>query len=253
MFAGKQDIDIDIDNAAAAEGRRMADVTWDKGPLAQAIARRLQEMIRSGELKPGQKLASQRVLAEQMNVSRPSLREALLTLETLGLVRTLPARGTIVLDPAARPAPVAWRYDETHDLRDVFQTRVLIEAELCRLVAPVITPAAIEGLMSAARAFEDAWKAGDLVAHVEADLAFHLGIATACPNRLLTSLYRTAQQLLTETQRQPIPNTDPLRMEQSIAEHWAIVDALQNGDGSAAEGRMRDHVRNTARCAGVEI
>lgn len=231
----------------------MAGLVWDKGPVTQTIARRLQEMIRSGELQPGQKLPSQRVLAERLNVSRPSLREALLTLETLGLVQTLPARGTFVLDPASRPTSVAWRYDDAHDLREVFQTRILIESELCRLAAPVITPAAVQSLREAARIFEDAWHSGDLVAHVEADLALHLGIAMACPNRMLAGLYRTVQQLLTETQRQPIPNTDPDRMAQSIAEHWAIVDALQRGDAVAAGERMRDHVRNTARSAGFEL
>lgn len=233
------------------EGR--TEMMWDKGPLTQAIARRLQEMIRSGELRPGQKLPSQRLLADQLNVSRPSLREALLTLETLGLVQTLPARGTFVLDPASRHSAAAWRYDDAHDLRDVFQTRALIEAELCRLAATAATASVLEDLREAARSFEEAWKAGDLVAHVEADLTFHLGIATACPNRMLTSLYRTAQQLLTETQRHPIPNTDPDRMLQSISEHWRIIEALERGDSAGAGERMRDHVRNTARAAGIEL
>lgn len=229
------------------------DMIWDKGPLTEAIARRLQQMIRSGELKPGQKLPSQRLLAGQLNVSRPSLREALLTLETLGLVQTLPARGTFVLDPASRPASSAWRYDDAHDLRDVFQTRVLIESELCRLAATAMTAPVLSDLNAAAQAFEDAWHAGDLVAHVEADLAFHLGIASACPNRMLRNLYRTVRQLLTETQRHPIPNTNSDRMLQSIAEHWAIVEALERGDGAAAGERMRDHVRNTAQAAGIDL
>jgi GntR family transcriptional repressor for pyruvate dehydrogenase complex len=231
----------------------MSRLICDKGPVAQTIARRLQDMIRSGELRPGQKLPSQRILAEQLNVSRPSLREALLTLETLGLVQTLPARGSFVTDPASRPASLPWRYDNAHDLRDVFQTRVLIEAELCRLAATAMTPPLLEGLKSAAQAFEDAWQSGDLVAHVEADLALHLGIAMACPNRMLTDLYRTVQQLLTETQRQPIPNTDPDRMRQSIAEHWRILDALERGNGKAAGKRMRLHVQNTAGSAGVKL
>ena len=86
-----------------------------KLPVGQAIARQLQEMIRSGELKPGEKLPSQRVLSERLKVSRPSLREALLTLETLGLVRTLPARGTFVVDPDAEGdgAPSIWRYNDS--------------------------------------------------------------------------------------------------------------------------------------------
>ena len=231
----------------------MADLMWDKAPVTQTIARQLQEMIRSGALKPGEKLPSQRILAEQLNVSRPSLREALLTLETLGLVQTLPARGTFVMDPASRRTSVSWRYGDAHDLRDVFQTRVLIEAELCRLAAGAITPDVVKKLRAAAQTFEDAWRSGDLVAHVEADLAFHLNIAMACPNRMLCDVYRTVQQLLTETQRQPIPNTDSGRMLQSIAEHWAIVDALQRGDGAAAAEKMQTHIRNTARSAGIEV
>ncbi|CAM3364494.1 FadR/GntR family transcriptional regulator [Paracoccus nototheniae] len=226
---------------------------WDKGPVTQVIARRLQEMIRSGQLQAGERLPSQRILSEQLNVSRPSLREALLTLETLGLVQTLPARGTFVLDPASRPAQTTWRFDDAHDLRDVFQTRLLLEGEMCRLAAPAITPDALTALQAAATGFEEAWGAGDLVAHVEADLALHLGIAEACPNRMLSGVYRTVQQLVTETQRQPIPNTDPDRMRQSIAEHRAILDALARRDADTAEARMRDHIRNTAQCAGVNL
>ncbi|WP_410216222.1 FadR/GntR family transcriptional regulator [Paracoccus sp. (in: a-proteobacteria)] len=221
--------------------------------MTQTIARRLQEMIRSGELKAGQKLPSQRLLAGQLNVSRPSLREALLTLETLGLVQTLPARGTFVLDPASRSHSTTWRYDDAYDLREVFQTRLLLEGQLCRLAATAMTPHTTEALRDAAQAFEEAWSAGDLLAHVEADLALHLAIAAACPNRMLSGLYRTVQQLLTETQRQPIPNTDPDRMSQSIAEHRAIIEALERRDPDGSEARMQDHIRNTARCAGVDV
>jgi GntR family transcriptional repressor for pyruvate dehydrogenase complex len=227
---------------------------WDKAPVTQTIARRLQEMIRSGELAAGQKLPSQRVLSERLSVSRPTLREALLTLETLGLVQTLPARGTFVMDPAnARPVQAAWRYDNAYDLHDVFQSRLLIEGELCRLAAPAITAQALTQLETACTIFEQAWKSGDLVAHVEADLDFHRGIATACPNRMLASVYQTVQQLLSETQRQPIPNTAGERMAQSIAEHHAILTALKNGDGAAAEKAMRAHIRNTAFCAGIDL
>ncbi|RJE79240.1 FadR family transcriptional regulator [Paracoccus sp. JM45] len=227
---------------------------WDKAPVTQTIARRLQEMIRSGELAAGQKLPSQRVLSERMSVSRPTLREALLTLETLGLVQTLPARGTFVMDPAnTQPPATTWRYDDAYDLHDTFQSRLLIEGELCRLAAPVITPQAMVQLETACASFEDSWKAGDLVAHVEADLDFHRGIAAACPNRMLASLYQTVQQLLTETQRQPIPNTAGERMAQSIAEHHAILTALQKADGPAAEQAMRAHIRNTAICAGIDL
>ncbi|WP_103173813.1 FadR/GntR family transcriptional regulator [Paracoccus sp. SY] len=226
---------------------------WDKGPVAQGVASRLQDMIRSGQLKAGQKLPSQRILSEQLQVSRPTLREALMTLETLGLIQTLPARGTFVLDPASQAPRTTWRYDDAHALRDVFQTRLLVEGEMCRLAANAIDSAAVTGLTAAADAFEDAWHRQDLVAHVEADLALHQGIADACPNRVLASVYGNLKHLLSETQRQPIPNTDPGRMEQSIAEHRLILAALASRDPEAACRRMQEHIRNTARCAGHDL
>ena len=123
-----------------------------KLPVGQAIARQLQEMIRSGELKPGEKFPSQRVLSERLKVSRPSLREALLTLETLGLVRTLPARGTFVVDPDAGVSGSVsgiWRYDDSYSIREVFQSRILIESELCRLSAGALNKATLDALESA--------------------------------------------------------------------------------------------------------
>lgn len=226
---------------------------WDKGPVAQGVASRLQRMISSGELKAGDKLPSQRILSEQLQVSRPTLREALLTLETLGLIQTLPARGTFVLDPADSPARTSWRYDGAHDLHEVFQTRILIETELCALAAPAMTAEVVANLAATSRRFEEAWHNGDLVAHVEADLALHCGIADACPNRMLASTYFNMQHLLSETQRQPIPNTNSDRMRQSIAEHRAVVEALQARDPDAARMCMRAHIKNTARCAGVSL
>ena len=226
---------------------------WDKGPVAQGVARRLQEMIRSGELKAGDKLPSQRILSEQLRVSRPTLREALLTLETLGLIQTLPARGTFVLDPSAQPTRTGWRYNDAHDLQEVYQTRMLIETELCALAAAVMTPEADACLTTASDMFAEAWQEGDLVAHVEADLALHRGIADLCPNRMLAGIYTNMQHLLSETQHQPIPNTAPARMRQSISAHQAILRALKNRDPDAARVAMRSHIQNTACCAGIQL
>ena len=226
-----------------------------KLPVGQAIARQLQEMIRSGELKPGEKFPSQRVLSERLKVSRPSLREALLTLETLGLVPTLPARGTFVVDPDAGSSGSVssiWRYDDSYSIREVFQSRILIESELCRLSAGALNKATLDALESANGVFEDAWEKGDLMAHAEADRLFHRTIAASCPNKMLQRLYYSVQDLLTETQRQPIPNTEPTRMAQSIAEHRKIITALRQADPELASRAMRSHIHNTARCAGIE-
>jgi len=211
-------------------------------------------MIRSGELKKGERIPSQRILSERFKVSRPTLREALLTLETLGLVRTLPARGTYVVDPDREDrVPNVWRYDEAFSIGEVFQSRMLIESEICRLAAGHLSPALMADLGAANAEFAEAWEKGDLVAHVEADLRLHSSIARACPNRMLWRLYQSVQDLLTESQRQPIPNTARDRMARSIAEHRRILAALRAGDAEEAAAAMRSHIRNTAQCAGIDL
>ena len=224
-------------------------------PVPQGVARHLQEMIRRGELAPDAQIPSQRALAERLGVSRPSIREALQTLETLGLVRTFAGRGTFVVGPETRPAgaPSEWRYAGEYRLADVFQSRRLIEGELCRLAASRISGAEVAALGAAAEEFRAAWAGGDLVAHVDADLRFHSTIAAACSNRVLRDLYASIQNLLTETQRQPLPMTATDRMQASIAEHFRIVEALRRHDGNAAAAEMRAHVTHTAASAGIAL
>ena len=195
-------------------------------PLPQVVARRLQKMILDGELRAGEVIPSQRQLSEQFNVSRASLREALLTLETLGLVKTEPGRGTFVTagrtDPAAA---LKWRYSDSHSMQDVFETRHMLEGCIALAAAKVIDAAAIKVLVDATDEMERCWDTGDLLANVEADLRFHRTIALACPNLMLQSVYETVQDLLTETQRQPIPRTNPTRMRASLSEHREIIAA----------------------------
>lgn len=68
---------------------------------------------------------------------------------------------------------------------------------------------------------------------------------------MLQSIYETVQDLLTETQRQPIPRTNPTRMRASLSEHRDIIDALSRRDGLAARDAMRRHIANTAACADI--
>ena len=227
----------------------------ENAPVPQTITRKLQEMIHCGELKQDEKIPSQRVLSEQLKVSRASLREALLTLETLGLVRTFPARGTFVVGSKTPPVNVesAWRFDQEYTIEEVFQSRLLIECELCRLAATRITAEEIIALRQAAQDFTTAWREHDLITHVEADWTFHQLIAEACPNTMVRELYRSVQRMLNESQRQPVPYTAQKRMETAISEHSAIIDALEQHNPDLAVNAMKAHITKTAGSAGVEI
>lgn len=223
-------------------------------PLPQVVARRIQAMILDGELQPGDQIPSQRVLSERFSVSRASLREALLTLETLGLIKTEPGRGTFVTARKASGSErLKWRYADSYAVQDVFQTRLMLESEIAAHASGSISGEALDQLRTTTDRMERCWEAGDLLANVEADLLFHQTIALACPNLMLRTLYETVRSLLTETQRQPIPRTEADRMRASLGEHRQIIAALATHDLDAARLAMASHIRNTARCAGVMI
>lgn len=227
----------------------------NKTLLPQTVAREIQSMIQGGVLKPGEKIPSQRDFSLKFGISRASLREALLTLETLGLLKTEPGRGTFVAEPAMQGAAgghmAPWRYENTYSAFDVFQTRIMLEGEIAGLAAGRMTANELEQMEKATRQMEECWARQDLLANVEADLSFHGMIVNACSNAMLQAVYRTVRELLTETQRQPIPMTDPDRMRDSIAEHRQIIVAIRSNDADGACEAMRAHIRNTARCAGL--
>ncbi|KQY12501.1 FadR/GntR family transcriptional regulator [Rhizobium sp. Root482] len=221
--------------------------------VPQSVAREIQTMITDGSLKTGEKIPSQREFSQKFGISRASLREALLTLETLGLLKTEPGRGTFVVGnpeaPSGHMAP--WRYSDSYSVFDVFQTRILLEGEIARLSAGRLTQLQLERMGNATRTMEECWAHQDRLANVEADLEFHGTIVSACANAMLRALYETVRAQVTETQRQPIPMTDPDRMKASIAEHRRIIAALAANDGGRAKAEMETHIRNTAQCAGL--
>ena len=126
----------------------------------------------------------------------------------------------------------------------------LIEVEV-GLAAGRLTANQLDQMEQATSQMEECWARQDLIANVEADLTFHGIIVEACSNAMMRSLYQIVRDQLTETQRQPIPITDPERMRASIAEHRRIIAALRANDSATSRLEMETHIRNTARCAGL--
>lgn len=224
-------------------------------PVPQVVARRLQGLITSGEWKPGLQIPPQRALSEQLKVSRASLREALQMLETLGLIRSEPGRGTFVTygQETDRSGELRWRYANSFPLQDVFQTRLMLESQVAALAALAVSGDALDALGAATDDMQRGWEAGDLVANVEADLQFHRIVVACCGNLMLQAFYDSVAGLLTETQRQPIPRTRTERMVESLGEHRALIAALRARDPDAARASMVAHIRNTALHAGVRL
>lgn len=228
-------------------------------PVSQAVAQQLQQRLTDGTFPPDQRLPSQRDLAAMFRVSRPSMREAILMLETLGLLRTEPGRGTFAANASEAAAASAdgsrawarWHPGESGPV-EVFQTRLLIEPALAAACARRRDGALAGTLAVLTDAMEAAWTVRDLLTHAAEDYRFHSAIAEGSGNRLLARLYQGAAELIRDTQRVAIPVTGQGRMAQSLTEHRSIITAIGAGDPAAAHRAMTNHVRRTALQSGIE-
>lgn len=223
-------------------------------PVTQTVLQRIQAMLRSGALAPGQPLPSQRQLAEDLQVSRASLREALSILATLGLIRVEQGRGTFVaaaLDGADGEASGAWRYGARYTPAEVYQFRLIAEPSTAALAARNATPEQLAQLEENLRAFKAAAREMDLVSTAQRDFEFHQLIAACSGNRLLVDLHRTYHQIVLDSQRLPLAKRS--RLWEPVVEHERILKALSMHDPDGAAYYMRVHISRAADRVGAEI
>ncbi|WP_069813978.1 GntR family transcriptional regulator [Streptomyces sp. TP-A0874] len=167
-------------------------------------------------------------LAEAVGVSRTPVREALLRLEVEGLIKLYPKKGALVL-------PVS-----TQEIRDVVETRLLVEQYAARKAVPVPPHLVqrLEELLDEQRRYA---AQGDLAAVSVSDRCFHAEIVRNAGNRILERLY---DQLRDRQLRMGVAvmHAHPDRIAKNIAEHAEILQALKAGDAEAAASAVHRHV-----------
>ncbi|MDO9502690.1 FadR/GntR family transcriptional regulator [Falsiroseomonas sp.] len=207
--------------------------------LFRRIAEQIAAMIAAGELPPGSRLPSERDLAPRLNVSRPSLREALIALEIEGLVEVRGGSGVYVR--AAATPPMRDGTDAPGPF-DVLEARLLVEPDCAALAArSTDAPArlAVAEAFGRMRAEAVAGCVGDL-----ADRDFHLAIAEASGNPVLSRIVGD----LWRDQAAPVASrltrlaVSPLRRRQNLGEHAQIAEAIAAGAAAAARAAMRRHL-----------
>lgn len=213
--------------------------------LYQNLAEHLTRQIASGVYGPGDRLPAERELAATFEVSRPTVREAIIALELDGLVDVRTGSGVYVTAEKDRKSkPVA------HDIGaiELTEARMLIEGEVAATAATQITDEEVAEL----RGLLDAMAAGnakDARAGERVDAQFHAAIARATHN---SALVHAVDQLWTIRNRSPqcVRFFDRSRDKGNtpdIPEHTAIVDALEARDPVAARAAMRDHLSRVLR------
>ena len=196
--------------------------------LYQEVAERLRQRIFSHELPPGTWVDEQ-ALAEHYGISRTPLREALKVLASEGLVTLKPRRGCYVTEISER------------DLDEVFTVMSMLEGECARTSATKASAADLERLRAIHADLENAAAAGDIDGFFEANQAFHLALQEIADNRWLLQVIEDLRKVIKLSRHHSLYSEG--RLEQALAEHRALLDALIARDASAAEALMRAHIR----------
>ncbi len=207
-------------------------------PLSQrtseGVARILRTEIFAGRLKPGEPLP-ERLLAEQLGVSRTPVREALFTLHSEGLVELTPNRGATV------------RTITPQDILQIYSLRRVLESYAAREAAHARTRQHLDAIEDAHAKLERIGTEGDASEQALADLAFHTRISEAAGNRLLQTIMGQVLAF-TVSYRSSIAYPSE-RMALVNKQHRAILDALRDRDADRAEALMREHVECSSRFA----
>jgi GntR family transcriptional repressor for pyruvate dehydrogenase complex len=212
---------------------------------AQAVAERLLGMVREGALAAGDRLPTERELAERLGVGRSSVREAMQMLATLHVVETRPGAGTFVRRPRLgdmlRPETLSLLAANTRAM-ELLEAREMIEPPLARLAAIRAQPedfAAIEELLAEHRRAVE--RGLPVTAHAA---RFHVLVAHASHNRIAAAFTESILGLLQARGRKT--DGDRAYAAVELAEHTAVLEVLHTRDGDRAAEAMLDHILRSA-------
>ncbi len=195
--------------------------------LYEQVAERLRGRIYAHELAPGVWIDEQ-TLADEFGISRTPMREALKVLASEGLVILKPRRGCYVAEMSER------------DIDEIFPILALLEGRVAEEASSRLTSADFSRLETIHAELERHGAANDADKFFEANQAFHNALQQLAGNRWLSQLIDDTRKFLKLTRR------DSLRLDgrisQSLAEHRAIMAALNARDANAAARHMHDHI-----------
>lgn len=212
--------------------RRPADIIIEQ--ISDLIARRI--------VKAGQKLPSERTLAERFEVGRGPVREALRRLEFFGIVRTSPQSGTVVENLSEHVligliSNILHADDMSPEM--LIEVRGALEALSAKLAAERATPSQIRAIEEAHRRMKEQAEAGAFT--LEEDLLFHLKIAEATNNNLLRSLIALMGPDVLHFSHLHATYKNG-RMHEAAREHEGILKVIADGSPEEAEELMKNHI-----------
>lgn len=201
-------------------------------PLREAVCETLRDAIRKGILEPGERLMEVQ-LADELGISRTPVREAIRKLEQEGYVIMMPRRGTYVSDIS------------TGDVKEIFEIRSALESLATGLAARRIEPDDLETLQNLLLEIEGYIAKNDIEKIVETDIKFHGLIYQVSGNERLVNIINNLKE---QTARfRTLSMSYPGRLQETLEEHSEMVEAIANGDVSAARDAAEHHMESAER------
>jgi GntR family transcriptional repressor for pyruvate dehydrogenase complex len=209
-----------------------------KGAL---IAEQILLQIKSGEYPAGSKLPAERLIAEQIGVSRPSVREAISALQIVGIIESHPGDGNYISESLSREdlsLEVKSILEESDSPYEILQARKVIETGSVRMAIREATNEDIENIKEVWGLKYKIGRAGDYRAYTRLGKELHLAIAKATKNRIIISivdrLLNITGQPLWQNMRRLYYENDPERIDQMLDIHDRIVKAIQRRNSHEA-------------------
>ena len=214
-----------------------------RSPAASGAVEHIQQLVQSGELKPGDRLPSERELARRLGVSRSTLREAIRALVVMNILVPRHGDGTYVssLEPELLSAPFTFALDTQPALQThLFEARRVLEAACARIAAARISDEQLAELDDLA-ATDDS----DADALIDRDVELHTAIAHATGNPILLALMGSIGTLALESRRSSAGLSG--QVARSRRDHRAIIAALRRRDADGAAAAMERHLTSVER------
>jgi GntR family transcriptional repressor for pyruvate dehydrogenase complex len=215
--------------------------------LYEQIFGQIEARIVAGDLKVGDQLPPERELAEQFQVSRTAVREAVKILREKGLIEIRPGKGTFVINETSvsmrQSLDRLMKFGSTDGYANLVEVREVMESEIAALAATRMTDEYIAAMQEAYEVMETAYDNVDLF--VEADLDFHLALAEATQNPLIPALMDTIIDLLREQRKQTAVVKGGSQRGQF--HHRKILEAVRQHDPQAARLAMQGHLQQVRK------
>lgn len=213
----------------------------DDMTVPDSVFENLCELISSGTLEAGQRLPSERQLASLLGVSRPSIREALRTLDTLGLTQTRLGSGSYLRENVASLSHYFVRRQtaKAYELGELLEARISLE---CEVVAFAAARVDAEGKEALKTLLEHQEEMEDASGFLKADFAFHELIARISSNFFLLEMLKTVRELMLEVNMDVIKR--PGQRLVALRHHHRIYEAICEQDPGKARRAMLKHLEN---------